>query len=133
MKANKRKLLNSKVNAEYSEESKVKTLDAEMDTEKEDGRRSKALANLYRIAGEGWGNTRSIPEREFLCPSEEGYFQSGFDCAVYYRCVHGVGVRLHCGGGLVWNSGTGLCDWAHSVQCQENITDLNLAPKGHEV
>ena len=76
-----------------------------------------ALANLYKIAGKGWGKEDSMLEEMFVCPQAEGYFQGSSSCKVYYQCVHGVGVRYECGMGLVWNNKSGICDWEHNIQC----------------
>ena len=78
--------------------------------------KSEALAKLYKIAGKQWGINNTKFQDAFICPEEEGHFRSPSDCAVYYRCVHGVGVRYECGFGLLWNSETGLCDWSHRVK-----------------
>ena len=38
---------------------------------KEDKRKQKALANLYKIAGKGWGEDDSMLEEIFVCPQAE--------------------------------------------------------------
>ena len=87
------------------------TLSAESQIHKKNIGKSKAFANLYEIAGEEWRIKNTKPQDTFIC------LQSLSDCAVYYRCVHGMGVRYEFGLGLLWNSENGLCDWSHSVQC----------------
>ena len=122
-KTNKKKTLNMQPNVKESA-SKPNRLNKtqnrispKIDVTTENNGRSKALSNLYKIAGEGWGINNTKHETNFICPDEEGHFPSTTDCTVYYICVHGVGVRYQCVSGLMWNSDTGLCDWAHSVQC----------------
>ena len=124
-----------KIKRKVQRHQKLVSLEDKQEKQKE------TLQRLLDIAGAGWstegggsgGSRNSIvrgqqhqePPRdrgrggEFECPEPEGHFSAPGDCRTYFRCVHGAWSRIQCGEGLVWNAGSGQCDWEEEVGCDQ--------------
>jgi len=91
-------------------------------------RKTDALTNLMKIAGDNWehklltgeDNLHAESEKSFICPGPEGHFPSPDSCDVYYQCAQGTPHKHSCQPGLHWNIVTNQCDWKERVDCGLN-------------